>query len=390
MWGWFEVDPSVEAEGKEADAKSRQCEVEEKIEKMMVTQSDLLMRVPELETALATEQEKTSVMGERLKSAEEALAKVNRGAAYGENSREPATRTTEKKDQASLEKTEEALVKWLKAARSKNLPISGPLLVEKALVFASQLNHDNFVCSNGWLARLKAKHGITRRTVPGEGAAADVDGAEQWRNGIIRAVKQLYKKNLLRRFLLAIECGKLFSIDLIGAIHLLEYLWRQVEATTVRNCFKRAGFSVCAGDADDASDTMDQTSDIVDEACKTLLTEVLERQGVTEGISFPNFRDADSNVQTSPDMFDEAIVASVVEVSQNDSDEDDMESDNTGDPGPIVAEASHCVSVMRVFAEKRGLAEKLAHSISELEAAVVAARLPRRQIKITDFVTRSK
>ncbi|KAH8036256.1 hypothetical protein HPB51_021927 [Rhipicephalus microplus] len=44
---------------------------------------------------------------------------------------------------------EEALVKWPKAARSKNLPISGPLLMEEALVFASQLNHDNFVCSNG-------------------------------------------------------------------------------------------------------------------------------------------------------------------------------------------------------------------------------------------------
>ncbi|KAH8019390.1 hypothetical protein HPB51_019363 [Rhipicephalus microplus] len=63
-------------------------------------------------------------------------------------------------------------------------------------------------------------------------------------------------------------------------------------------------------------------------------------------------------------MSDEAIVASVVEVSPNDSDEDDMESDNTGDPGPTVAEAAHCLSVMRVFAKKRGLAEKLAHSIS--------------------------
>ncbi|KAH8034014.1 hypothetical protein HPB51_018525 [Rhipicephalus microplus] len=63
-------------------------------------------------------------------------------------------------------------------------------------------------------------------------------------------------------------------------------------------------------------------------------------------------------------MSDEAIVASVVEVSPNDSDEDDMESDNTGDPGVTVAEAAHCVSVMRVFAKKRGLAEKLAHSIN--------------------------
>ncbi|KAH8032939.1 hypothetical protein HPB51_003893 [Rhipicephalus microplus] len=116
---------------------------------------------------------------------------------------------------------------------------------------------------------------------------------------------------------------------------------------------------------DNASDTIDQTSDIVDEACKTLLAEVLKRQGVMKDISFPDFRDADSDVQTSPDMSDEAIVASVVEVSPNDSDEDDMESDNTGgDPGPTVAEAAHCVSVMWIFAEKRGLAGKLPHSIT--------------------------
>ncbi|KAH8041689.1 hypothetical protein HPB51_017491 [Rhipicephalus microplus] len=115
--------------------------------------------------------------------------------------------------------------------------------------------------------------------------------------------------------------------------------------------------------------------DIVDEACKTLLAEVLERQGVTEGISFPDFRDADSDVQTSPDMSDEAIVASVVEVSPNDNDEDDMESNNTGDPGPTVAEVAHCISEMRVFAEKRGLAEKLAHCISFtcVPSAVVSA-----------------
>ncbi|KAH6945321.1 hypothetical protein HPB50_007875 [Hyalomma asiaticum] len=84
--------------------------------------------------------------------------------------------------------------------------------------------------------------------------------------------------------------------DLMGAIHLLEYSWCQVEETTVQNCFKRAGFNVCAGDGDDASNTVDQTSDIVDQACETLLAEVLERQGVREGISFPDFRDIDSEV----------------------------------------------------------------------------------------------
>ncbi|KAH7955474.1 hypothetical protein HPB52_000924 [Rhipicephalus sanguineus] len=53
--------------------------------------------------------------------------------------------------------------------------------------------------------------------------------------------------------------------------------------------------------AHDDSDTVDQTCNIVDQAYETLLAEVLEEHGVTEGISFPDFRDIDSEVQTSPD-----------------------------------------------------------------------------------------
>lgn len=69
----------------------------------------------------------------------------------------------------------------------------------------------------------------------------------------------------------------------------------------MQNRFKRAGFHVCAGYAHDDSDTVDQTCNIVDQAYETLLAEVLEEHGVTEGISFPDFRDIDSEVQTSPD-----------------------------------------------------------------------------------------
>ncbi|KAH6927387.1 hypothetical protein HPB50_002465 [Hyalomma asiaticum] len=144
---------------------------------------------------------------------------------------------------------------------------------------------------------------------------------------------------------------------------------------------------VMRGDRDDASNTVNKTLDTVDQACETLLAEVLERQGLMEGISFPDFRDIDSEVQTSPDTSDEAIVASVVEVSPNQSDEDDAECESAGNSGQAVAEAAHCVGLLRVFAQKRGLAEKLARSISELEAAVIAARPPRRQMTVTDFVT---
>lgn len=48
------------------------------MEKMVVAYSELLMRITDLKTALATELEKTRAMGERLNSAEEARAKAKK------------------------------------------------------------------------------------------------------------------------------------------------------------------------------------------------------------------------------------------------------------------------------------------------------------------------
>ncbi|EEC19457.1 transposase, putative [Ixodes scapularis] len=83
---------------------------------------------------------------------------------------------------------EEALVLWLKKARTKNLPVSGPLLLEKARFFATQLHHDDFVCSNGWLSRFRARYNIATRVISGKGAAADTDGAEEWQNGQLQQI----------------------------------------------------------------------------------------------------------------------------------------------------------------------------------------------------------
>ena len=40
-------------------------------------------------------------------------------------------------------------------ARGKKVPISGPLIREKALYFAESLEHKDFIASVGWLDRFK-------------------------------------------------------------------------------------------------------------------------------------------------------------------------------------------------------------------------------------------
>ncbi|KAH7958299.1 hypothetical protein HPB49_000639 [Dermacentor silvarum] len=82
---------------------------------------------------------------------------------------------------SAFPEVEKALLLWLKKARSMNLPVSGPLLAEKALTFAAQLNCTGFACSNGWLSRFKARYSIVGKAVCADeevnfGTFRDVDG----------------------------------------------------------------------------------------------------------------------------------------------------------------------------------------------------------------------
>ena len=49
---------------------------------------------------------------------------------------------------------------WLCTVRSKNLPVSGRLIQEKALMLSVTMNHDNFTASNGWLESWQKRYGV--------------------------------------------------------------------------------------------------------------------------------------------------------------------------------------------------------------------------------------
>ena len=50
-----------------------------------------------------------------------------------------------------------AVHKWLLILRSKNVPIGGPMLKEKALKFAGGLKIEGFQDSEGWLEKSKKR-----------------------------------------------------------------------------------------------------------------------------------------------------------------------------------------------------------------------------------------
>ena len=72
----------------------------------------------------------------------------------------------------------DALILWMKFARSCQVPISGPVLQTKAQELASELGHPDFRCSSGWLSRFKEWHGIVFKNVCGESADVDEESVQ--------------------------------------------------------------------------------------------------------------------------------------------------------------------------------------------------------------------
>lgn len=75
----------------------------------------------------------------------------------------------------------EAVYKWYCLARERNIPVSGPLLKEEALLIAKQLDPaSSFKASNGWLDSFKNCHNIKSMKVSGECGNVSEETVSGW------------------------------------------------------------------------------------------------------------------------------------------------------------------------------------------------------------------
>lgn len=87
------------------------------------------------------------------------------------------------------EKVNGALFMWFNQQRSKGVPLSGPILQQKALMISRQFPEaDQFTASSGWLDRWKKRYGVRQLAVCGEKLSADVSSVEKF--------KQEFKKQI--------------------------------------------------------------------------------------------------------------------------------------------------------------------------------------------------
>ena len=88
---------------------------------------------------------------------------------------------------------DKAVYTWLTQERARGIPLSGPIVMAKALSFAKQLSgEDNtFKASQGWLDKFKAHYGIRQLDLAGEKLSADFTEIESFRDLLKSKIEEL-------------------------------------------------------------------------------------------------------------------------------------------------------------------------------------------------------
>lgn len=80
---------------------------------------------------------------------------------------------------AKHDNLDSALLLWFKQARSQNIPISGPILGEKAELLANDMGIE-FKSNPGWIERFKSRNGIVFKCISGESKEVTSDMTSGW------------------------------------------------------------------------------------------------------------------------------------------------------------------------------------------------------------------
>ena len=84
---------------------------------------------------------------------------------------------------------------WFGTVTSKGQKLSGSDLKEKAEDLAKKLGHTNFVATEGWLSRQKARHQTRYKRAHGEKESTDIKSAEEWTSTILPGLLEEYRSN---------------------------------------------------------------------------------------------------------------------------------------------------------------------------------------------------
>ena len=91
-----------------------------------------------------------------------------------------ACRKYTKVRKTGYEELDKVVWEWFTRARAKNIPVSGRLIQERAMMYAAELGLESFAGSNGWLDKWQKRHCVRLAVLSGEAADVDLTVVSDW------------------------------------------------------------------------------------------------------------------------------------------------------------------------------------------------------------------
>lgn len=85
---------------------------------------------------------------------------------------------------------------WFCKARSKNIPLTGPLIQQQAKLYSIPLGHDDFIASNGWFQSWQARHCVKSAVLSGEAADVNPNTVSDWLKRLPSIIEGYEPKNI--------------------------------------------------------------------------------------------------------------------------------------------------------------------------------------------------
>lgn len=203
--------------------------------------------------------------------------------------------------------------------------------------------------------------------------------------GVIKNLKTLYRRHLLERILLCLDNDKSYSVDLLGAIHILAAVWNSVKSQTIANCFRKCGFaepSATEGSGDPQLHSAEDENRLSSYDCAAL----------PEGVTFQSYVSVDDGVETSGPLTDADIIDAVCSSRLEPEDCADLSDEDTDDtcqepvPLPCASDVASALDTTARYFSGEENADAALELVQKLQAMLTESRFRKRvQLRITDY-----
>ena len=166
--------------------------------------------------------------------------------------------------------------------------------------------------------------------------------------GVIQNFKTLYRMEVIRKILDDIDNNVTTSMNVLFAIRLVHKSWRNVTATTVARCFRKAGF---VHSSLDNEDHCTQSEEQIDDAAENLWIQMTTKYPETNDVSMDTFFHVDDKLLVTSPLTDNDILQECVD-DDDESEDEDNEPTDLPSRKCTIKEAKAAVQILQSFFEQ--------------------------------------